>query len=97
MISEEEALTLVRGGFASWVTAGLGRFDHAVIGEAFAEGLANDSGEFVAVCGAVLLPAAMTATPKPYCPQCVALLRARNEIRDHQRPTAASRHRRRFP
>jgi hypothetical protein len=66
--------------FTAWLTSA-DRVDHAVTDEEFHD----HRPEPEAVCGNVILLAAMEAPPGPRCARCVAILRARE-------PNARRRH-----
>jgi hypothetical protein len=42
---------------------------HRVTDDAFAEGK-RDGGSYVAICGAEVLPASLSAPPRSHCPAC---------------------------
>ncbi len=78
-----------------WVTSVSDRLDHAVTLEEMYS--ARTTGRMVAACGAILIPAALSAPPGRRCGRCVGLpvQRRANQRRDgrHGRPNAWRRFR----
>jgi hypothetical protein len=75
-----------------WITA-VDQTEHAVDEAVYAAGL-DKTGEYEAVCGALILAADMTTTPLRTCIECKAYVAARNSIRSLETRMARHRHRR---
>jgi hypothetical protein len=78
----------------TWMTC-VDTLDHVITDAAMCVGMSAGFGEYRAVCGVVVLPAAMVAPPGRCCPRCSSRLRhpaspspVRRERRQrHRRPS----------
>lgn len=59
-----------------WLLSTADGLDHGVSEAAFAAGIAEGTGEYLAISGEVLTAAALTAPPGRRCPSCVAAAHA---------------------
>jgi len=75
--------------FTTWLTS-TDRVDHAVTDEQFHD----NRPEPAAVCGDVILLAAMETPPGPHCPRCTAFLLARESLSTMDQRLSVHRHRR---
>jgi hypothetical protein len=65
------------------VTSTVGGRDHLIDDRAMADGHAASRGQFAALCGHLVVAAALVAPPGPSCRDCAALLR-RSEASRHR-------------
>jgi hypothetical protein len=76
-----------------WITSMDQGVDHAVADEEMAAGCAENRGKYVALCGAVFLPAPTDHGPRQPCSACVRFVRARASLLDSVQRLRPPQHR----
>lgn len=92
--SDVEATATVPAERMIWLTSVTGEADHAVTDEEMSAAMAEDTGLYRTLCGAIIIAAPLVCPPSPACRRCREIVRARATPRE---PAArrTGRHRRR--